>query len=122
MPTFDKQDTFTVADRYPTSKLLGQLFVAELAKRVPASVATIIMSSPGWCYGTGLGHAPGGTWAEKIVSVPRRILGRHPSIGARSITDAAVQYGTEAHGQYVEDCELQPLAPLAYTSEGERLT
>ncbi|KAJ3557895.1 hypothetical protein NPX13_g9834 [Xylaria arbuscula] len=125
LPPLDKPETFTITDRYATSKLLGQLFVTELAERVPSSVAIITMPNPGWCYGTGLGHVPGGTWGERVVSVPRRILGRHPTIGARVITDAPVRHGAEAHGQYLEDCEIQPhwdrMAPLVYTAEGERL-
>ncbi|GAP85551.2 putative short-chain dehydrogenase reductase family [Rosellinia necatrix] len=122
LSALDKRENFTNVDRYATSKLLGQLFVAELAKRVPSSVAVISMPNPGWCYGTGLGHVPGGTWGDRIVSVPRRIFGRSPRIGARSLTDAAVRHGTGAHGQYLEDCEVQPLAPLIYTSEGERIS
>ncbi|KAI1260639.1 retinol dehydrogenase 12 [Xylariaceae sp. FL1019] len=122
LPALDKPENFTNTDRYATSKLLGQLMVAELTKRTPSSVAIVTMPNPGWCYGTGLGHVPGGTWGDRIVSVPRRILGRHPSVGARVLTDAAVQHGAEAHGQYLEDCEIQPLAPLAYTSEGTRIS
>ncbi|KAI1358518.1 retinol dehydrogenase 12 [Xylaria arbuscula] len=121
LPALDKPETFTITDRYATSKLIGQLFVAELAGRVPSSVAIITMPNPGWCYGTGLGHVPGGTWGERVVSVPRRILGRHPTIGARVSTDAAVRHGAEAHAKYLEDCEIQPMAPLVYTAEGERL-
>lgn len=108
LPALDKEETFTNVDRYPTSKLLGQLFVTELAKRVPSSVAIITMPNPGWCYGTGLGHVPGGTLGDRIVSVPRRIFGRTASIGARVLTDAALQHGDEAHGQYIEDCKIQP--------------
>lgn len=108
LPALDKKETFTNIDRYPTSKVLGRLLVTELAKRVPSSVTVITMPNPGWCYGTGLGQVPGGTIGDRIVSVPRRVFGRHASIGARSITDGAVQHGREAHGQYIEDCKIQP--------------
>ncbi|KAI1101091.1 retinol dehydrogenase 12 [Jackrogersella minutella] len=124
LPILDKQESFTVVDRYPTSKLLGQLFITELTKRVPASVAIITLPNPGWCRDTGLGELPGGgrTMGDKIVSIPRRLLGRTPKIGARAITDGAVHYGVEAHGQYVEDCKLQPKAPFVYTPEGDRIS
>ncbi|KAI1454899.1 retinol dehydrogenase 12 [Annulohypoxylon moriforme] len=108
LPALDKEDTFTNIDRYPTSKLLGQLFVTELTKRIPSSVAAITMPNPGWCYGTGLGQVPGGTIGDRIVSVPRRIFGRPASIGARIITDGAVEHGQESHGQFIEDCKIQP--------------
>lgn len=107
LAALDKRENFSL-DRYPTSKLLGQLFVTELVKRVPASVAVITLPNPGWCYDTSLGHVPGGALGERIVAIPRRIIGRRAEIGARSITDAAVRHGPEAHGQYMEDCEIQP--------------
>ncbi|KAI3321028.1 retinol dehydrogenase 12 [Xylariaceae sp. AK1471] len=74
LPALDKPATFTNTDPYATSKLLGQLFVAELARRVPPSVAIITMPNPGWVYGTGLGHVPGGMWGDLIISVPRCLL------------------------------------------------
>jgi NAD(P)-dependent dehydrogenase (short-subunit alcohol dehydrogenase family) len=107
LSALDKRETFTITDRYATSKLLGQLFVTELAKRVPHTVAVITLPNPGWVYGTGLGKVPGGTIGDRIISVPRRIFGRPATIGARSLTDGAVQHGPEAHGQYIEDNKVQ---------------
>ncbi|KAI2610573.1 retinol dehydrogenase 12 [Hypoxylon sp. NC1633] len=121
LPALDKEETFANIDRYPTSKLLGQLFVTELTKRVPSSVAIITMPNPGWCYSTSLGQVPGGSIGDRIISVPRRILGRTASVGAYMLTDAAVQHGQEAHGQYIEDCKIQPKAPFVYTPEGDQV-
>ncbi|KAI1465638.1 retinol dehydrogenase 12 [Daldinia caldariorum] len=122
LAALDKREAFSKIDRYPTSKLLAQLFVTELTRRVPSSVAVVTLPNPGWCYNTGLGHVSGGTIGERIVAIPRRILGRRPSVGARAVTDAAVHYGVEAHGQYSEDCKLQPKAPIFYKPEGDKLS
>ncbi|KAI1086967.1 retinol dehydrogenase 12 [Rostrohypoxylon terebratum] len=120
LPALDKEDNFSQWDRYPTSKLLAQLFVAELAKRISPSIAIITMPNPGLCYDTGLGHIPGGTWRETLSRLPKRTLGRSASIGARVVTDGAIEH--ESHGQYIGDCKILPKAPLVYTSEGERLS
>ncbi|KAK6852092.1 NAD(P)-binding protein [Apiospora arundinis] len=117
---FDDEKNFDRADRYFTSKLVAQLFVTELVKRVPASSSVITMPNPGWTYGTGLGKG-GGTVAERIIAVPNRILGRSPAAGARIVTTAAVSFGPEAHGRYIEDEKLQPKAPFGYTPEGENV-
>jgi NAD(P)-dependent dehydrogenase (short-subunit alcohol dehydrogenase family) len=108
LPAFDKPESFGVFDRYCASKLLGQLFLAELTKRVPPSVAIITIPNPGLCYGTGLGRAPGGSIADSIASFLKRLVGRSSSVGARVLTDGVVNHGLEAHGQYIEDCEIQP--------------
>ncbi|RYP68437.1 hypothetical protein DL771_006701 [Monosporascus sp. 5C6A] len=121
LAALDKRETFSPLDRYPISKLLNQLFVTELTRLVPSSVAVITLPSPGLCYGTGLGRLPGGSIIDGVVSVLKRIVGRSPSIGARSVIDGVLRHGPEAHGQYVEDCKLQPKAPLVYTPEGDRL-
>ncbi|KAI1776429.1 retinol dehydrogenase 12 [Hypoxylon cercidicola] len=102
LAALDKWENFSIVDRYLTSKLLCQLLVTELTKRDWGMFQVVL-------------------W-ERIVSVPRRLIGRPPSIGARVVTNAAVQYGPEAHGQYVENCKLQPKKPVVYTPEGERLT
>lgn len=107
LPTLDKPESFNLPDRYSTSKLLGQLFINELTKKVPSSIVTITMPNLGLCYGTGLGTLPGRHIGEIIASWIKRILGRSSSVGARTITDAAVNHGPDAHGQYLEDCKIQ---------------
>ncbi|RYP81324.1 hypothetical protein DL769_002053 [Monosporascus sp. CRB-8-3] len=121
LPAFDKPEFFKFPDRYSTSKLLGQLFVTEMAKRIPSSVAILTMPNPGLCYGTGLGRSPGGSVGDTIASFVKRIIGRSTAVGARALTDGAVNHGPEAHGQYLEDCRVQPKAPIVYKPEGDRL-
>jgi hypothetical protein len=104
----DKRENFGLPERYSTSKLLGQLFVPELAKRVPSSIAFVTMPNPGLCYGTSLGALPERNIGDTIANFLKRIFGRHISVGARTVTDAAVSHSPDAHGQYVEDCKIQP--------------
>lgn len=95
-------------ERYATSKLLGQLFLSELAKQVPPSVATINCANPGFCYGSGLQRDGAGTLLGLVVGIITRIIGRPCNVGARSLTAAAVKFGDEVHGQYVEDNKIRP--------------
>ncbi|KAI0456768.1 NAD(P)-binding protein [Xylaria acuta] len=121
LPSFNEPKLFDGWERYCTSKLLGQLAISELAKRVDPSIAIITLPNPGLCYGTHLGQLPGTNIVDMIGSFIKRIFGRHPSVGARTITAGAVKFGREAHGQYVEDGKLEPLAPFAYEPQGERV-
>ncbi|KAI0914432.1 NAD(P)-binding protein [Ustulina deusta] len=121
LPSFDDPKSFGSFERYCTSKLLGQFTISELAKRVDPSKVIITLPNPGLVYGTRLGQLPETNVVDMIRSFLKRIFGRHPSVGTRTITAAAVKFGPEAHGQYVEDGKLQPLAPLAYKAEGIRI-
>ncbi|KAF2685188.1 NAD(P)-binding protein [Lentithecium fluviatile CBS 122367] len=108
-------------ERYGTSKLLGQLFLTELAEHVPASVVTVNAANPGFCYGSELGREGNGTILGFIVDIVTRLVGKPCHLGARSIIHAAVSFGEEVHGQYVEDGRIRPKAPLIYRSEGEKI-
>jgi len=108
-------------ERYSTSKLLGQLFLSELAKHVAPSVATVDAVNPGFCYGSGLQRDGNGTVLGFIVRTVTRIIGRSVPIGTRALTTAAVKFGDEVHGQYVEDGKIRPMAPIIYKPEGERI-
>ncbi|TRX92621.1 hypothetical protein FHL15_006548 [Xylaria flabelliformis] len=121
LPSFSDPKLFDGWERYCTSKLLSQLAISELAKRVDPSIAIITLPNPGLCYGTHLGQLPEANVVDMIGSFLKRIFGRRPSVGTRTITAGAVKFGREAHGQYVEDGKLEPLAPFAYEAEGERV-
>ncbi|KAI1334896.1 NAD(P)-binding protein [Xylariaceae sp. FL0016] len=121
LPSFDHPKSFDSFERYCTSKLLGQFTMSELAKRVDPAEVIITLPNPGLVYGTALGQLPETNIADTIGNFLKRIFGRHPSVGTRTLTAAAVKFSREAHGQYVEDGELQPLAPLVYKPEGVRI-
>ncbi|KAK6829449.1 short-chain dehydrogenase [Apiospora arundinis] len=120
LPSFDDEANFNVYDRYATTKLLGHLFVADLARRVPATTAIINCANPGLCYGSGLNSELG--WS---VAVFMRALGHSSAVGARSLVNAATVQDATSHGQFIEDCEMRPMAPFVYSEEskvvGQRL-
>ncbi|KAK7962067.1 uncharacterized protein PG986_002892 [Apiospora aurea] len=92
LPAFDEAPRFRTFDRYATTKLLGQLFVAELARRVPASAsaaAVVSCANPGLCHGSGLNRELG-----LPAAVFMRLLGRSAAVGARSM--APFVYSEEA--------------------------
>ncbi|TVY46996.1 Short chain dehydrogenase [Lachnellula occidentalis] len=121
LPSFNDPKYFDPQDRYFTSKLLGQFFLAELAKHVPASVAIVNTASPGLCHGTELNRGSDGTMIGFIFSIIKRILGRSTDVGARNITDAAVKHGMDSHGQFLEDGKIQPMAPIIYKPQGQKI-
>ncbi|KAF7563967.1 hypothetical protein G7046_g140 [Stylonectria norvegica] len=120
LAAFDKPESFDFNDRYPTSKLLGQLFITELVKRVPPSVAVINAPNPGMCK-SGLIRDLDSGIVGFIMGIVTAIVARPTAIGARAITDAAIKHGSESHGQYVEDGKIQPMAPLVYKPEGAKI-
>ncbi|KAI1128599.1 hypothetical protein F5Y10DRAFT_264943 [Nemania abortiva] len=122
LPSFDKHEpNFHHHERYANSKLLSQLFITELAKRVPPSVAIVNCVNPGFCHSSGLTRDADGTFLGLVVGVMVRLLGRPPSVGATSLVDAAVCHGEEAHGQYLEDRILTPMAPFVYSPDQARV-
>ncbi|KAI1735514.1 retinol dehydrogenase 12 [Xylaria scruposa] len=120
LTAFDRRSNFNSRDRYYTSKLLCQLFVSELAKRVPATVAVINAPNPGLCSSS-LQREFDGTILGFIFGFFKKILARDASTGARVVVDAATKQGRASHGQYLEDCKIQPMAPIMYKPEGIKI-
>ncbi|KAI1123018.1 NAD(P)-binding protein [Nemania abortiva] len=117
----EKQENYNRQQQYQNSKLLGQLFLSEAARRVPPSVAILTAANPGLCYGTSLNRdAPPVIGSLVLLFV--RLLGRSPSQGANVIINAATCHGSEAHGQYIGDNKIKPMAPLIYEPRGSRIS
>ncbi|KAL8834271.1 MAG: hypothetical protein Q9170_003816, partial [Blastenia crenularia] len=103
LPAFNDPKAYDMNDRYSTSKLLEQLFVASLVQRVPRSKAVVNLVNPGLCYGTGFHTTLTGALAVTFGAF-KRVIGRPTAIGARTLVDAAVVQGDESHGKYFSDC------------------
>ncbi|KAF3065788.1 Short-chain dehydrogenase TIC 32, chloroplastic [Daldinia childiae] len=121
LPSFDKPGKVDMLNRTFVSKLLGQLFLVELAKHVPSSVAVINTATPMMVYDSGISRDTSRSLQGKIAEVFRRRIGYTSAVGARMIVDAAVKHGEETHGQYLGLQELKPMAPIVYTPKGEQL-
>ncbi|KAL4883821.1 hypothetical protein BJY04DRAFT_216156 [Aspergillus karnatakaensis] len=119
LPAFDNQASFDFQDRYPTSKLLGQLFLKELVKRVPDSTVIVNCSNPGLCK-TSLAREFTGLLGIAAF-ILHALVARTAEVGGRAITDAAVNHGKESHGEYIEDGEVVPSAPFIYTDQGKKV-
>ncbi|EED21269.1 short-chain dehydrogenase, putative [Talaromyces stipitatus ATCC 10500] len=117
-----KAAKWDMGERYATSKLLGQLFITKLADQIPASAVIVDLVNPGLCYGTDLARDGDGRLKGLLFKAAFRTFGKAPAIGALAIVHAAVSFDESAHGQYTEDGELRPLAPIIYKQEGKELT
>jgi len=112
LPTFKRKMTpkWDFLERYGTSKVLGQFFVTELAKRVSPDAVLITTTNCGLCHGSELSREGQGHLIGYVFNVVSRIFGRSCSIGARVFVHAAASpiLGASVHGQYVEDAKLKP--------------
>ncbi|KAI1453724.1 NAD(P)-binding protein [Annulohypoxylon moriforme] len=117
LKAFDEEANYDKFDRYATTKLLSQLFVAEIAKRVPPSLAVVNCANPGLCWGGMMGGE-----TSAIFNALIRIICRSLSTGARALVDAAVRQDERSHGQYVEDGKLRPMSPFVYSKGVEQST
>ncbi|KAK8085979.1 NAD(P)-binding protein [Apiospora phragmitis] len=109
-------------NRHFTTKLLGLLFLAQLAAVMPADrdVAILNAASPGMCHDTRLARGIDDTVMGKLVKtlVTRRV-GYTAAVGSRTVVDAAVNHGAESHGQYFSGQKIRPLPPIVYKEEGK---
>ncbi|XDG08607.1 hypothetical protein ABKA04_008222 [Annulohypoxylon sp. FPYF3050] len=103
LKAFNEEASWDQFDRYATTKLLGQLFIAELAKHVSPSLATVNCVNPGLCHGSNISRD-----LSFVVTIITRVFGRTSAAGALAVIDAAVKQNERSHGQYVEDGEIRP--------------
>ncbi|EUC42423.1 hypothetical protein COCMIDRAFT_8010 [Bipolaris oryzae ATCC 44560] len=121
LAALDKPGNINMLDRMMVSKLLGQLFLAKLAKLVPTTVAIINSASPAGLHDTEFGKEnQKGVIAAIVKSVFRRIY-YSSAIGSRTVVDAAVKHGKETHGEFFSFQKMVPMAPLVYSSEGQEI-
>lgn len=108
LPALDQPGKVDMLDRMFVSKLLGQHFLSEFAKRVPTSVAVINASSPGSIHDSEFNREHDKTFAGAIAKVVMRPIAYTSAVGARMITDAAVRHGEETHGQFLSFQKIVP--------------
>ncbi|KAK8040184.1 Short chain dehydrogenase sol3 [Apiospora rasikravindrae] len=113
LPAFDAPIVGGVGEfqnRYFTIKLLGQLLLAKLAAVVPpGDVAVLNAASPGMCHDTKLAREIDDTFVGKLAkTLLIRRVGYTAAVGSRNVVDAAVNHGTESHGQYFSGQKIRP--------------
>lgn len=110
IPAFDDRTGWNMAaasERYSTSKLLCQMFVAKLKDFVNADSVVVNLVEPGMIRSTGLDRSVS-TLVKSMLVVFRRLLGRTVQFGAWLYIDAAVLRGKETHGSVLDDWKVVP--------------
>lgn len=108
LTALDKPGNINLLDRMMVSKLLGQLFIAKLAKLVPTTVAVINSASPAGLHDTQFSSEhEKGVIAAIGKSVLRRIY-YSSAVGSRTVVDAAVNHGKETHGEFFSFQKMVP--------------
>ncbi|CAG8960320.1 hypothetical protein HYFRA_00012394 [Hymenoscyphus fraxineus] len=122
LDALDTDEKTDMVDHMFISKLLGQFFVAELAKKVPSSVAIINCASPGTVWDSRFNREHEKTFAGGIMQWINWMYGNSSRVAARMITDAVVSKGEESHGQFLSFQKIVPMAAIIYTPEGEKIS
>ncbi|RAL12938.1 NAD(P)-binding protein [Aspergillus homomorphus CBS 101889] len=123
LASLDKKNTkVDPLDRMMVSKLLGQFFLSRLASIVPPSVAVINAVSPGSVHDSDFNREHDKTFSGAIAKVAMRRMANTAAVGARMVTDAAVNHGQETHGEFLSFQKLVPLAPIIYSAEGKKIS
>ncbi|KAH8681931.1 hypothetical protein BX600DRAFT_505562 [Xylariales sp. PMI_506] len=118
----DPKAKWDMQERYGTSKLLGQLFLAELARRIPPAVAVVNAASPGLCSGSSLARDAQGTRLSFPLMIYFGIFGRKAAQGAHVILNAALTQGEDSHGQCIDFDRVRPMGPFVYSPKAEAVT
>ncbi|KAL8717199.1 MAG: hypothetical protein Q9225_005534 [Loekoesia sp. 1 TL-2023] len=120
LPSFDdpKNPPWDSQERYGVSKLLPQLFLVQLTECVKSDAVIINMVDPGLTKGTSLGRDASGV-VLLMSKIFFGVAGRTVDRGAATYVDALLGHGKEAHGCFLMNTEIAPLATFYYTSDGE---
>jgi NAD(P)-dependent dehydrogenase (short-subunit alcohol dehydrogenase family) len=109
LPEFKKKWDFGslgFQEYYGTSKLLGLLFVSELARHVSPDEVVVNCPNPGFCSSDIAREVSGPL--RVVMKAQVAVLARSCEVGARTLVHAVAVLGRESHGQYVEDGKVQP--------------
>ncbi|KAM5341721.1 hypothetical protein ACJ41O_014752 [Fusarium nematophilum] len=114
----DETRPWKPVDRYAVTKLLGHLFIINLAQRVDADDVVVNLVDPGLVRGTALQD-----FAPRVIvaffCIFKAVFGRSLPVGASTYIDAAVVKGKESHGCFVSNWKISPFAAFVYTPDGE---
>lgn len=114
LAALDRKDhKVDMLDRMMVSKLLGQFFLAEIAKRVPTDLAVVNAASPGSVYDSEFNRDRDGTVSGAVAKTVMKRMANSAAVGARMITDAAVRHGEETHGEFLS---FQKVVPYVFPS------
>ncbi|KAF8135051.1 hypothetical protein EV363DRAFT_1257008 [Boletus edulis] len=111
-PEFGKSDA-----RYRVSKLLGIMFIRELASRLPESIPFVACTvNPGFCHSDMTRSVMPKGWFASMCK--RLVLVRSTEEGSRTLVHAAVASDRSMHGRYLSGCEIVEERDYLFTPEG----
>ncbi|KAF4953424.1 hypothetical protein FSARC_12393 [Fusarium sarcochroum] len=105
-------------ERYAVSKLLGHLFIANLAQHVSPDDVVVNLVDPGLVKDTALQN-----FAPRVIVAFfyafKAICGRSLAAGASTYVDAVAVKDQRSHGSFISNWKISPFAAFVYTPEGE---
>ncbi|KAE9379501.1 NAD(P)-binding protein [Stipitochalara longipes BDJ] len=115
---FDDEKNFVSMGRYSDSKLLGTMFIEQLAQYVDPVKVIVNDVSPGM-VSTGFGEYP--MWLRGMFTVLFGLKARTADEGAKTYLHALAVAGEDSHGQYLSDNQITERAPIANTTAGREI-
>lgn len=109
---YDDETLFRGTRRYQNSKLMMNAFVRRLATVVPASEVIVNNVCPGIVATDINRDLP--LWAKPYVYVLYKLKARTVLEGGRVIMHAAVVLGTESHGKFVQNGQMDKYEPCVW--------
>ncbi|KAG6373426.1 hypothetical protein JVT61DRAFT_6575 [Boletus reticuloceps] len=107
-------DSYT---RYQVSKLLGIMFIRELASRLPESIPFVACAvNPGFCHSEITRSTLSKGWFSSMIK--RLVLVRSTEEGSRTLVHAAIASDRSMHGRYLSVCEVAEEGDYLFTPEG----
>ncbi|KAJ9602143.1 hypothetical protein H2200_013263 [Cladophialophora chaetospira] len=103
---------------YSNSKLLGTMFIEELARYVDSSKVIVNDVSPGM-VATGFGEYP--TWLRIMFGILFALKARSIDNGAKTYLHALGVAGKESHGKYLSDNQVAERAAFTQTQTGSEV-
>ncbi|KAE8440911.1 hypothetical protein EG329_006332 [Mollisiaceae sp. DMI_Dod_QoI] len=115
---FDDEKNFAPMGRYSDSKLLGTMFIEQLARYVDPAKVIVNDVSPGMVK-TRFGEYP--IWMRGLFVVFFGLKARSAEEGAKTYLHALGVAGKESHGQYLSDNQITERASITNTPVGKEI-
>ncbi|KAF8557653.1 hypothetical protein OG21DRAFT_1482117 [Imleria badia] len=111
-------------DSYKFSKLLGVMFVRELASRLPNPTPVSVSAiNPGFCDSHITRSVESNAVIKVMVRMMKALLARTTEMGSRTLVHPAVESGERArHGRFVSSCEVTEESDYVLSDEGKEIS
>ncbi|KEY71533.1 hypothetical protein S7711_08913 [Stachybotrys chartarum IBT 7711] len=116
---FDNAGNTPLFNRYADSKLLGLLFLRELANHYNHDKVIINSFCPN-TVNTGMASAMP-MYLRLPAAVIMKVKGRSPDEATSIVLNAALVAGAETHGALLEDCTVVPVSELVRSDDGGKV-